>query len=120
MKYAFDDCVKRFLLTLGGSACNDGGIGLLSGMGFGFFDQFDQRIPMNARGLETLDHIKKTRLDLSNIEVEGACDVTNPLCGKEGATYVFGPQKKVKDLEKTDQAMKHYAKIMSELVDKDD
>lgn len=39
---------------------------------------------------------------------------------KEGATYVFGPQKKVKDLEKTDQAMKHYAKIMSELVDKDD
>ena len=89
-------------------------------MGYGFFDQFDQRIPMNARGLETLDHIKKTRLDLSNIEVEGACDVTNPLCGKEGATYVFGPQKKVKDLEKTDQVMKHYAKIMSELVDKDD
>lgn len=120
MKYAYDHGVKRFLLTLGGSACNDGGIGLLSGMGYGFFDQFDQRIPMNARGLETLDHIKKTRLDLSNIEVEGACDVTNPLCGKEGATYVFGPQKKVKDLKKTDQAMKHYAKIMSELVDKDD
>ena len=48
MKYAYDHGVKRFLLTLGGSACNDGGIGLLSGMGYGFFDQFDQRIPMNV------------------------------------------------------------------------
>ena len=47
-------------------------------------------------GSKHLIILKKTRLDLSSIEVEGACDVTNPLCGKEGATYVFGPQKKVK------------------------
>ena len=120
MKYAYDQGVRHFLITLGGTSCNDGGIGLLSGMGYGFFDQFDQRVPMNAKGLETLDRIRKTRLDLNDITVEGASDVTNPLCGEMGATYIFGPQKKVRDLEKTDQAMKHYASLMSALIGRDD
>ena len=120
MKYAYDQGVRHFLITLGGTSCNDGGIGLLSGMGYGFFDQFDQRVPMNAKGLETLDRIREPRLDLNDITVEGASDVTNPLCGEMGATYVFGPQKKVKDLEKTDQAMKHYASLMSTLIGRDD
>ena len=120
MKYAYDHGARHFLITLGGTACNDGGIGLLSGMGYGFFDQFDQRVPMNARGLETLDRIKKTRINLSDIVVEGACDVSNPLYGVEGATYIFGPQKKVQDLKKTDQAMKHYATLMTDLLGRDD
>ena len=120
MRYAYDQGARHFLITLGGTSCNDGGIGLLSGMDYAFLDQFDQRVPMNARGLETLDRIRKTRLDLNEITVEGACDVTNPLCGKKGATYVFGPQKKVQDLEKTDQAMKRYASLMTKLIGRDD
>lgn len=60
---------------------------------------------MNARGLETLDHIKKTRLDLSNIEVDGACDVTNPLCRKKKGLLMSLVYKRVKDLEKTDQTL---------------
>lgn len=120
MRYAYDLGIRHFLITLGGTSCNDGGIGLLSGMDYAFLDQFDQRVPMNARGLETLDRIRKTRLDLSEMTVEGACDVTNPLCGKTGATYIFGPQKKVRDLDKTDKAMKHYATLMTDLIGRDD
>ncbi len=77
-----------------------GGIGLLSGMGYGFLKP-DQRIPMNARDSKHSDHMKETRLDLSGIEAEGACDVTNPLCGKKGYLCLWS-SKKVKDLEKTD------------------
>ncbi len=54
MKYAYDHGVKRFLLTLGGSACNDGGIGLLSGMGYGFFDQFRSAYSNECERTETL------------------------------------------------------------------
>ena len=86
---------RRFIIGIGGSATNDGGIGMLQALGFGLLDADGKQVPFGAVGLESLAAITTAHVlpELSECTFRIACDVTNPLCGSNGCSAVFGPQK---------------------------
>ncbi|WP_122411176.1 glycerate kinase [Pseudomonas viridiflava] len=92
---ALDAGAQRVILAIGGSATNDGGSGMLSALGARFLDRDDQPLPRGGRALAELARIDLSDLDprLANVRVEIAADVDNPLCGPNGASHIFGPQK---------------------------
>ncbi len=95
IKDAISKGCRRFIVGIGGSATNDGGIGMLQALGYGFLDKEGKQVPFGARGLEVLEEITDTYVlpELAECEFRVACDVTNILCGEEGCSAVFGPQK---------------------------
>lgn len=113
---ALDKGVKKFLIGIGGSATNDGGTGMLQALGVRFFDKDKQLLKMNGLALKEIDHIDLSQLDkrLKEVEIDVACDVSNTLCGLEGASFIYGPQKGASPemVEVLDQALKHYADII--------
>ena len=86
---------RRFIVGIGGSATNDGGIGMLQALGFGFLDKDGNQVPFGAKGLAVLDRITDDNVipELAECSFKVACDVTNTLCGEQGCSAVFGPQK---------------------------
>ncbi len=86
---------RRFLVGIGGSATNDGGAGMLQALGFGLLDKKGKQIPPGAKGLKELVTITDASVipGLEECTFRIACDVTNPLCGADGCSAVFGPQK---------------------------
>ena len=92
---AIGEGCRHFLVGIGGSATNDGGTGMLSALGFQFLDSEGHPIPLGAKGLENLARIsaENARPELSQCSFHIACDVTNPLCGENGCSAVYGPQK---------------------------
>lgn len=113
------DAVRRgcqnFIIGIGGSATNDGGIGMLQALGYRFLNSDKQDVGQGAQALENITFIDTSHVapDLARCHFQIACDVTNPLCGENGATYVYGPQKGVTDelKEPLDSAMAHFARI---------
>lgn len=93
------DAIKKgcrsFIIGIGGSATNDGGAGMLQSLGFDLKDKDGKKIPFGAEGLSVLYEIddKNVIPELKECEFNIACDVKNPLCGEDGATKVYGPQK---------------------------
>ena len=89
-----DGC-RKFIIGIGGSATNDGGAGMLSALGFELLDSEGKEIPRGAIGLSRLVDIRTERALplLAECEFNVACDVKNPLCGAEGCSAVYGPQK---------------------------
>lgn len=86
---------RRFIVGIGGSATNDGGIGMLQALGYGFLDKNGCQVPFGAKGLKEIDHIVDDDVipELQECTFKVACDVTNSLCGEQGCSAVFGPQK---------------------------
>lgn len=86
---------RRFIIGIGGSATNDGGVGMLAALGFRFTDAAGRPIAPGAKGLEALHAIDVTQAHpaLAECTFRIACDVKNPLCGPQGCSYVFAPQK---------------------------
>ena len=86
---------RSFIIGIGGSATNDGGMGMLSALGFEFFDKDGNTPSLGAKGLEFLNHISLQNAipELGECSFRVACDVTNPLCGEQGCGAVYGPQK---------------------------
>lgn len=85
---------KKIIIGLGGSATNDGGMGLLQALGCRYYDSMHQYLSPQAMNLEKVRYIDFNRLNkLKGIELIAACDVKNHLLGENGATYVFGKQK---------------------------
>lgn len=86
---------RRFYIGIGGSATNDGGIGMLAALGYKFLDEEGKPVPDGAKGLERLKEIQtdKALSVLQECEFYIACDVKNPLCGEFGCSHVFAPQK---------------------------
>ena len=87
---------KTFVIGIGGSATNDGGAGMLQALGFRLLDASGHDIPRGGGALAKLQRIefpqtRNSKLETRNFRI--ACDVTNPLCGPNGASAVFGPQK---------------------------
>ena len=108
----------NFIICIGGSATNDGGIGMLSALGVIFSDKNGKYLectPMSLGSIQSIDTTKMHK-EISNCKFLVACDVNNPLCGENGATYIYGPQKGVKidELKKLDANMLHYATITSD------
>lgn len=121
------DAVKRgcraFIIGIGGSATTDGGVGMLQALGYEFLDREGSTI---GYGIEALDKIvtisNKNRLpELDQCHFQIACDVRNPLYGENGAVYVFGSQKGVKEEEKPilDEKMKYFADRTSQFTGND-
>lgn len=106
---------RKFIIGIGGSATNDGGIGMLQALGYGFFDAAGNEAAYGAKGLETLAVIedKDALPELKECQFFVACDVTNPLCGENGCSAVYGPQKGAdsKMVQDMDAWMHRYAKL---------
>ncbi|MDU4356814.1 MULTISPECIES: glycerate kinase [Enterobacteriaceae] len=123
IRHALDAGVKHIIIGIGGSATNDGGAGMVQALGAKLLDNEDQQIGPGGAALETLARIDIRELDkrLAQCRIEVACDVTNPLTGKEGASAIFGPQKGAtpKMIARLDQALGHYAKIIARDLDQD-
>jgi len=86
---------RHFIVGIGGSATNDGGIGMLQALGYGMLDKDGKQVPLGAKGLEVLASISDDQVipELKECTFRVACDVTNPLCGEKGCSAIFGPQK---------------------------
>lgn len=115
--------IRNFIIGIGGSATNDGGIGMLKALGYQFSDENGQDVGEGGQALERVSSIiiEKANPILKECSFHIACDVTNPLCGKNGATYIYGPQKGVTPeiAEELDKAMNHYASVTSKFLHND-
>ena len=80
---AIKNSCRRFLIGIGGSATNDGGIGMLQALGFGILDKNGRQVEFGAKGLQQIETITTDHVapELSECTFRIACDVTNPLCG---------------------------------------
>ena len=112
---ALDLGVQKILIGLGGSATNDGGAGILQALGGQLLDAQGNELPLGGAALANLASIDLTDLDkrCANVEFIVACDVSNPLIGKNGASAIFGPQKgaTTEMVELLDNALSHFADI---------
>ena len=106
---------RHFIIGIGGSATNDGGIGMLQALGAEFLDECGKQVPFGAQGVEKLIEINCEHLlsELKECDFRIACDVDNPLCGEKGCSHIFGPQKGAtpKMAEQMDQWMGKYAQL---------
>lgn len=117
---ALDAGAKEIVLTVGGSATNDAGAGLLSALGAQLLDKNNNALPKGGLALQQLAKVDLTDFDprIQETKFVLAADVTNPLCGKNGASYVFAPQKGATQDQvlQLDQALNHFADISAQLL----
>jgi len=110
---ALDAGAERLLLTLGGSATNDAGAGMLQALGARLLDAAGQELPAGGAALERLERLDLAGLDprLAGLKVDTAVDVDNPLLGHRGASAVFGPQKgaTAEEVTRLDAALARFA-----------
>ena len=106
---------REFILGIGGSATNDGGVGMLSALGWCFTDKNGTPISDGAGGLASLAHIDDSHVSplLRECRFRVACDVNNPLCGERGCSAVYGPQKGAspQDIPYMDSLLDAYARL---------
>ncbi|MCC8105376.1 MAG: glycerate kinase [Clostridiales bacterium] len=121
--HAMENGCRDFIIGIGGSATNDGGIGMLEALGYEFWDQDGRDVGEGGQALAKIASYSEANADprLQECRFRVACDVTNPLCGPMGATWIYGPQKGVTEdlLEPLDRGMANYAKVVSSAPDKD-
>lgn len=115
IKQALDLGVENFILGIGGSATNDGGVGMLQALGMQCLDAQGKSIGFGGAELARIAKIDVQQLDprLQQVHIEVACDVNNPLCGERGASAIFGPQKGATPdmVKQLDAALSHFAEI---------
>ncbi len=114
-----DDGRRDFIITLGGSATNDAGLGMLMRLGVEAWDSNDRPVEPTLAGLLQLARIDNSKLDgrLPECRFTILVDVASPLCGKNGATAVYGPQKGVglSEVERIDAAISSFSNLCSDL-----
>ena len=117
---ALDLGVSKIILGIGGSVTNDAGAGMAKALGAQFLDENDQAVPVSGGQLNRIHKIDLSRLDprLNTVEIVIASDVNNPLCGENGASAVFGPQKgATREMVKIlDQNLNHFADLAEKAV----
>lgn len=110
--------IRNFIIGIGGSATNDGGTGMLQALGYSFTDADGQPVGLGGQCLAKIAHISDENVipELKECTFSIASDVENPLCGPKGATYIYGPQKKVTEelLPILDAGMNNYGKVSEE------
>jgi len=114
---------KTIILGIGGSATNDCGIGMATALGYKFLDKEGDELSPVGKNLGKIRRIDTNNVisDLKLVTFRVACDVTNPLFGKQGAAYVYGPQKGASEVEikRLDKGLKHISKLIFEVFNKD-
>ena len=116
IRAALDAGFRSFVIGIGGSATNDAGAGMAQALGVRLLDATGADIPFGGSALSALDRIDLSGLDprISESEVVVACDVSNPLCGPNGASAVYGPQKGATPamVQELDAALQHFATVV--------
>ncbi|ENY3127129.1 glycerate kinase [Vibrio cholerae] len=122
IRHALDQGVTKLIIGLGGSATNDGGVGMLAALGARFTNADGDPIQLTGGGLHELTHIDLQDFDprLQNCDILVACDVNNPLCGDKGASAVFGPQKGAtpEDVQLLDGALRQFGLLTEKVTGK--
>ena len=122
IKDAISKGCRHFIVGIGGSATNDGGIGMLQALGYGMLDKDGKQVPFGAKGLKEIETITDDYVipELKECTFRVACDVTNTLCGELGCSAVFGPQKGADPtmIIQMDKWLAYYAKLTSEKYEK--
>ena len=110
---------RHFIVGIGGSATNDGGVGMLQALGYDFLTREGAAISYGGNGLRELAKIKDSNVHpkLKECTFKVACDVTNPLCGENGSSAIFGPQKGATPemVQELDRLLLHYAELSKEM-----
>jgi glycerate kinase len=116
VRAALDAGCPRIIVGIGGSATNDGGAGMAQALGARLLDEGERDLPPGGAALARLDRIDLSGLDprLGQCQVLAASDVFNPLCGPQGASLVYGPQKGATPevAQELDDALRHYAQVI--------
>ncbi|MDQ0353002.1 glycerate kinase [Alkalibacillus filiformis] len=116
VKKALDVGYRQLLIGLGGSATNDGGLGMLQALGAKFYDRNHEKVGFYGNDLQFVEYVDLTNLDprLKQCEIKVASDVENPLYGESGASHVFGPQKgaSIQVVKQMDEALARYSQIV--------
>ena len=122
-KFALDQGIDNFIIGIGGSATNDGGAGFVSALGAKLYDGNGKEVESNGISLSSIRDIDMSNFDkrVKNTTVRVACDVTNPLCGNEGASAIFGPQKGAnpEEVNLLDKNLLHWASLIKDQLGKD-
>lgn len=110
---AISQGVEHIVLGIGGSATNDAGTGMAAALGWRFLDKSGQELRPSGGNLAHIQSVVPPD-QRWNGTVDVACDVTNPLVGPQGATFIYGPQKGAKstDLPQLDAGMAHLAGLI--------
>jgi len=113
---AIQNGVTKFVIGIGGSATNDGGAGMLQALGFRLLDAVGNDLPRGGAALAKLAKIlppEPSTFNLQPLTFRIACDVTNPLCGPNGTSAVFGPQKGATPemVRELDSALAHFGDV---------
>ena len=120
---ALDHGIRDFIIGIGGSATNDGGAGFASALGAKLLDSNNDIVIPSGESVGKISHIDTSGLDkrLQEVKVMVACDVNNPLCGKNGASNIFGPQKGANEqtIKILDKSLRHWAKVIKDQMNKD-
>ena len=123
IKEAINKGYRNFIVGIGGSATNDAGIGMLQALGFEFYDENNKLVGLGGKVLNQIRHIKiENRLkELDECKFKIACDVNNPLFGKNGAAYIYGSQKGATSeiIEELDNGLRNFSKVVKNYLSKD-
>ncbi len=123
IKDAIEKGCRNFIIGIGGSATNDGGVGMLQALGFEFLDENGREIDKGGKALENIYEIKTENAvkELRDCFFNVACDVDNVLCGESGASAVFGPQKGASKemIEVLDNALLNFSNVTKNLFGED-
>ncbi len=111
---------RDFVIGIGGSATNDGGVGMLQALGFEFLNQDGEQVEFGAKGLKEIAEIRTENAvkELSQCRFCIACDVKNVLCGENGCSNIYGPQKGATEamIKDMDVWLGNYARLTKEII----
>lgn len=123
IKAAMDYGCRELLIGIGGSATTDGGTGCLEALGAQFLDAQEKVLSPGGAELANLHKIDLQNLDprLAQCRIKVLCDVTNPLCGPNGAAFIYAPQKgaSAEEVQLLDQALSHFADVAAQTLGRD-
>lgn len=118
IKAALAEECEQIYIGVGGSATNDGGVGMAQALGYSFLDRNGKEVGFGGGELEKIEKIDSSGADprLKKKKIVVMSDVINPLCGKSGAAAIYGPQKGAspKQVEELDRGLKHLANLIRE------
>ena len=123
IRAALDAGAQRIILAIGGSATNDAGAGALQALGIGLFDAQGEEVPAGGLALAGVTRVALEDIDrrIGQVRFEIAADVNNPLCGEQGASAIFGPQKGAMPAQvgELDAALGHFADLCAQVLGQD-
>jgi glycerate kinase len=118
IRHALDRGVDQIIMGVGGSATNDGGMGMAESLGVVFYDASGNKLTGNGQNLAHIHSLDSSSVHprLAQINFTIFCDVDNPLHGRNGAAYIFSPQKGADEqmVKELDNGLKHYQKILEQ------